>query len=169
MSSKISALSAATGVAGLDNFTLVQGGVNKKVARDVILQAVDTEDVALTGFFGNDIRCGSVGNVVVTFFESATFEVQDTSGRTFIATDVFNNLDIGSGFTANLTLTGGLATITMHNIGGIDIASGDGTSVNITFLDPTPGNWAVAPPNDLAQAVIRIANAVVVLLGTPIP
>ncbi len=168
MNVKISALPAATETADADVIPKVHGGVTQKVTRDILLTGMTGENVTLTGAMGNIVKCwynGSVG-IVGGGGQGISLLNETFTGSITLGGPGYIQLNADAG--QALTLNANGSEIGITNTGDINMLLSGGTQVTISYLEGTPSDWSVNP-GDVWTALDRIASAVRILRGSPIP
>jgi len=152
---KISAMPDAPDMGELDLLTVVVGGVNYKITRNAFLTAKTGEAVILAG-----------GTGMIAIFDDGSVEISGPPGAEFL-------LGFGSGSALRFKDD----EIGIEFINRFSFALNDGRSFDLEVGQPmflswdpvSPGNWAPAVPDNVGDALERIATAVAGLLGGPIP
>lgn len=167
MSSKISALPAATTFGSSDVLDTLVAGLNSQCIRDVFLTALGLDTVALIGG-SSTILVTSAGDVRIHGTPATAMDfTQSTGVGIFISTAGLTT--VGTAIGQNLLLQGGASqSITLDTIGGIAVTTSGASSVVCTYVAANPGDWVVAPL-DFASAIDRIARVVSGGGATPIP
>jgi hypothetical protein len=169
MSSKISALPAATFMANIDLLTIVQTGVNYKITRDLVLLGTGIDDMFLAVANGAGVYVDGVGEVALTVLAGHAFTIGDTAAATYFEVSIHGAVTIEAlaGQTIDISCNG--CQIALLAAGGINIFPNAGQHVVIGYEVVTSGVWATSSPADFETAIARLAVAVRGLLGVPIP
>lgn len=122
-------------------FPYVESGSNFICTKDELHEAAAGEDIFLTG--ATSQQCGIVNQA-----SSCYLRIDDAGGLAEIL---------------------GASGVNVISAAGVVIATGDGTSVQVLYAPVSPSNWASTAPNDMADAIDRLASAVAGLLLGPIP
>jgi len=140
MNKKISDLAAASALAGVEYFEVLQGGVNKKVLASQIggggLTSVDTTVATITLTFGAGVMSKS-------FYGSASFA---TPKSVVLATDTNANH-----FTLIFTITNIAATLTFES----DFKSGDTRWAALVFTSLETGTFKATADYDGTNWIIE--------------
>lgn len=168
---KISAMTVTTVVdETLDYIPIVQGGVNKKVARNWFLSAMVTgQTVGFTGGSGSFITVGQDDLIDITVNGGAALNVNNANGDQLTVEDNAIRFDMtGAGVFTLASAAGGI--FTMDAAGQITITPASGLNPTIFYAVGDPSNWNTPDILDICTALDRIAAALVArTIGGPIP
>lgn len=169
MSAKISALPAATEIANLDIFPLVTaGGTNKKVPRYLILTAAAGQGISLLGNAGSYFDIGTAGNLNLNTPAGQKIIIGQSPSQAIVV-EGDGSISLGNGSPAFSLITDALGQLDIDVAGHVVLESGDGESVDVTYVPADGSFWSGTPPATFAEAIDRIAAVVSVGGGTPIP
>lgn len=167
MSSKISALPAATSVGLADLLTILQGGANKKTTKVAMFLAASGENLFIQGPVAGTVGVDSSGNVVCD--TTAGFTAGFTTGGTHgLTIDASGNILIHGGPALGLTCESSGSQMKIVSGGAITISSFGGAGTTVEFQAPHSSYWS-GSPSDLQTAIDRIAKVVSANGVTPIP
>lgn len=175
---KISDMTAATSVGNADLVPIVQSGLNKKATREQLLTSDPMGGIVLVALGGGTFGGTTIGGE--TAFQG------DASG--FILTAPYFSYNWGPGYNSNYTGTsdGGWylsfetdTTCQVFDNSARVLLSLDSLlekititanlGVFVTYIASVPSDWATSPPADMNTAINRLASAVRILRGSPIP
>ncbi len=172
---RISAMPAATEVLQVDVVPIVQGGVNKKTSKQILLEAATGEEVAFRGLGVSFVGIDNTGRAVALADAGKTATLQVPSGGQMgvdAAGGCFGTATIGQNiyFTAD-----GTNILLCYNDGSLQFGP-FGTPIflvtpgsqKLVYSPGAPGNWT-GGVNDLFLAMDRVAAALTGLLLGPIP
>jgi len=176
---KISDLAAATSTANADLLPTVQGGVNKKATRAIVLTGAPGEDMTMTLAAGQRLIIGNpLGAAFIIVDDTGTINVQANATAALSGNGAASTIRIAGTTIQLFGATGPFDHVWDVNAGFSKIAFKTGTDqiqitsgivIFVQYFAAVPGNWNIAPPPDYNTAIDRLAAAVAGLLAGPIP
>lgn len=166
MSSKISALPAATQVNNADLVTIVQGGVNKKCVRSQMFAFPAGESFGCTAN-GAGITLDASGNCFIGVPLGQSIFINQLTGSGFVV-QTTGEIDMVGTAGQPLNIVIGTSSISIDAGGHITIAEMTTFTPTISYDDQGAGSFSPSPPS-VFDAIQRMAAVVATLNGAPIP
>jgi hypothetical protein len=180
MSEKISAMPSATQMNNADVLPIVQGGVNKKITRDVFLTANGTDDLAIVGASLDRIDLPHGGGIIVTADSGDTIELLNAINLAEISISPAGAITVASATGQEVVLDSNGSSFTLDGAGNFaaDVVAG-GTylvhvqGVNVIDIDAagqititsTTGNAIILNSNGANLTVGAAGNMSLTVAG----
>jgi hypothetical protein len=161
-----SAFPSATHISNTDTCAVVQGGVNKKCPRSMLLISATGEDLTLRSQLGT-LTVADLGSIIAVCGpgQAVTLTGGLSAGQISVFDDGHIAIIGGTGQQVGISSNGGFVNI--DGAGALHLHSANGVPL-LDFTPAHPGDWTGGVA-DLVSAINRIARVVSNNGATPIP